>query len=111
MMGLAVGILATVGKLPPLTVREIRPGLIALFLTIAVATVMTGGAAYLNGTILRVELGGDLALQVPRETHLRFFTVACAHVGTYSSAILGSVVLCVWTGWQRRWKFNPIANG
>lgn len=110
-MGMAVGISATVGKQPPLTVREIRPGLIALFLMIAVATIMTGGAAYLNATILRVELGGDLARQVPRETHLRFFAVACAHVGTYSSAILGSVVLSVWVGRQRGRKCDRITSG
>lgn len=95
MLGLAVGISAAVGNQPPSAVREIRPGLIVLFLTIAVVTVVTGGAACLNGTMLRVELGGDLAGQVPRETHLRFFAVARAHVGTYASAILGSVILSV----------------
>lgn len=96
LLGIALGAAATWGKKPPLTLRELLPGIVCLMLVIFAATLLTGMSAYQNGRILGVHLGDDWAQIITKENQLLLFVVGCAHFATYVSSILGSVVLCFW---------------
>jgi hypothetical protein len=108
LMGMALGLTATLGKRPPLTVREILPGLAWLLAAIAAGTVLAGVSAGYAGSITQVQVGGGWAAVIPRERQLPFVVVACAHFATYLTAVAGTVVLCGWAGRLRRRKAGAI---
>jgi hypothetical protein len=102
LMGMSLGLVATRGKAPPLTVREVLPGVGWLLLAVAGGTLLAGVSAWYNGGIAEVRLGGGWATAVPEERHRAFLTVACAHFGTYVTAVVGTLVLCLHIARLRR---------
>jgi hypothetical protein len=110
LLGMALGLTATLGKKPGLTVGEVFPGVACLLLAMAIVTGITGGSAYYNGNIVHLRLGGSLGMAIPGDRHLLFFTVACAHFGTYVTAIAGSLLLCGWAAWLRARKARGLAD-
>jgi hypothetical protein len=111
-LGLALGIAATSGRRPPLTVRELTVPLLLALTAQATVTAICGISAYLTGGLAVITLTEPLTEAIPPPLHQRFFAVACAHFGTYTSAVLGGVVLCVWAVWRRysRGGVTVIAN-
>lgn len=95
-IGLLVGVAATSGRRPPILARELVVPLSFLIAAEAAVTAIGGLGAYLAGNLARVELRDPLAMYIPPSGHLPFVVVACAHFGTYASATIGTVVLCVW---------------
>jgi hypothetical protein len=110
MIGLALASMATLGRGPRLSARElVRP--VALMTAVTAAgTLIAGAGGYFNAELVGMKLGEPLASQIPPERHLRFFAVACAHFGTYASAIFAAIGLCVWTVRQRRLKTGVPAS-
>jgi hypothetical protein len=104
LMGISLGLTATLGRAPRLTVREVLPGVGWLLLAIAGGTLLAGGSAWYNGGITQVRLGGGFAEAVPAAGHRAFLTVACAHLGTYLTAGAGTAVLCLHAARLRRGK-------
>ena len=104
LMGLSLGLVATLGKPPQLTAREVLPGVGWLLLAVACGTILAGGSAWYNGGIAEVRLGGDWAASIPEDRQLPFLTVACAHFGTYVTAVTGTLVLCLHAAQLRRRK-------
>ena len=104
LMGMSLGLTATLGKAPPLAVRDVLPGVGWLMLAVAAGTLLAGCSAWYNGSVAGVRLGGGWATAIPEERHLPFLAVACAHFGTYVTAIVGTVVLCLWAAQLRRRK-------
>jgi hypothetical protein len=107
LMGMVLGLAATLGKKPQLSVRELLPGVGWLLLVVAGGTLLAGGSAWYNCGITQVRLGGGWASAVPEGGHRAFLTVACAHLGTYLTAVAGTVVLCLYVAGLRRRKAAP----
>jgi hypothetical protein len=101
-MGLFVGAVATHGRLPVLNVRDVLRPLAVVLLTQATATALCGLSVFLNLRLAHLRLVGPFALSIPSARHEGFFIVACMHIVTYATAILGSLGLCVWAVRRRR---------
>lgn len=111
LLGMALGLTTTLGSRPPLTVRDTLPGMGCLILGVAAVSLIAGMAAYTTGDLTGIQLAEPWASAIPAERHLSFLVVACAHFGTYTSAILGSGVLCVWAARLRRRKAAVLRCG
>jgi hypothetical protein len=101
-MGVAVGAAATVGPRPPVAARRLLGPLAAVLGGIAAVTAICGVGAWYNAGVAGVRLGEPFAASIPPERHRAFLAVACAHFGTYASAVLGAVGMCVWAARERR---------
>jgi len=100
-MGCAAGIAATVGKRPPLAVRDIiRPMLVAVA-GVAAAVALTGAIVWWNADGLRVQLDTESGPPIPPERHVAALTVACYHMAAYASAMIASIALCIWISRER----------
>jgi hypothetical protein len=104
MIGLALAPIAILGQWPRLSAHELIRPVMLMALVIAAGTVIAGAGGYFNGELVGLTLGEPWASKIPPERHLRFFAVACAHFGTYASATLAAVALCIWTSRQRKLK-------
>lgn len=104
LMGMSLGLTATLGKAPQLSVREVLPGVGWLLLAVAGGTLLAGGSAWYNAGVTDLRLGGGFARAVPEGGHRAFLAVACAHLGTYVTAAVGSAVLCLHAARLRRDK-------
>lgn len=103
LMGASLGLTATLGDpATRLSLREVLPGVGVVMGVIALGTLLAGASAWVNGGVVGLSLGGPLGQAVPEASHRAFFTVACAHFGTYVTAVAGSVALCLLAAWQRR---------
>jgi hypothetical protein len=109
-IGLALALAATLGRWQPLSARELIRPVMLMMVGVASGTVIAGAGAYFNAEMTGVTLGEPWASGIPPERHLRFFVVACAHFGTYASAIAGAAGLCVWTV-RRRIRRQLIRGG
>ncbi|VTR97511.1 hypothetical protein [Tuwongella immobilis] len=100
--GIAVGLSATIGKRPPRTIRQLRNPLILLLLGMAVNTLLVGCITARTVDVLGLELGEPWRLGLPAEQRQAMIILTAAHLTTYSTAVLGTVLICGWTIWQRR---------
>ncbi|MFO0809654.1 MAG: hypothetical protein U0746_13600 [Gemmataceae bacterium] len=101
-MGLVVGIAATFGKRPPVGIDRLWRPLLLLFLAEAAVTALCGASAYLNAGWMDMRMAEPTASVIPADRRLNCFAVGCAHLGTYVSAIVGSIVVVVWVLRARR---------
>jgi len=101
LLGYSAGICATAGKSPPWPVsRLIVPMLVVIAFVAAVAAICGFAVqTYLQG--FAVTVNAESAEAIPLERRRNVVTVACYHVAAYASAILGSVVLCLWIARKR----------
>lgn len=100
-MGYTAGLAATLGAKPPLTLAElVRPMLLLIF-AVGFATFAAGWSTHGTAHMFDVRLDPFLAKLVPVERHRGLLTVATYHKVSYATAIVGSVVLCVWIGRER----------
>lgn len=104
LMGISVGLTATLGSKDRLDFDEVFPGLVLVLLLTFLASILAGIGAYVNGELVKMSFGGNLGEAVPVELQTRFFAVACTHFATYSVAILGSIGLCIWISSRRKAK-------
>ena len=100
-MGYAVGLAATVGRNPQLTVRELLRPMLAVVAAVAGVTAITGLSAYRHADMFAIRLDPLLDSRVPVDRHHNLFTIACYHLAAYVSAVVGSVILCVWVARER----------
>jgi len=101
-LGLALAFTATLGHWPTFGPSQLRTPLLILFLCQGFSTALTGFVAWTNYDKIGIDFVGDWAKVIPGEHRRGFFTVACAHMATYSVATVGSVILCGWVAWKRR---------
>ncbi len=99
--GVAVALTATLGKNPPLKVRQLVLPVGMMLFGMVVGTLLCGFAGYYNGLICEITFRGDFGKAIPIDEQLRFFTVACAHIGTYTSSVVATIAVCVWAAWYR----------
>lgn len=101
-LGVALACPMLLGRAPPLTLRQVAGPLALLFVVMAATTVLIGLATHHNAKVLQVALGEPWASHVPPERHRAMFVVANMNFVTYTTAILGGVVLSVWAGVTRQ---------
>lgn len=102
LLGLVVGLVATLGSRPQLAPRELVWPLGVLVLAVATVTALTGFTVWHHAKLLGVSLTDPSDL-LPRERHPGLLTVACYHLSAYASATIGGIVLCIWV-WLERGK-------
>jgi hypothetical protein len=100
-MGYAAGLAATVGRRPPMAVRELVRPMLVLLAAVATVTAITGISAHRHAEMFAIRLDSFADRLVPVERHRSLFVVACYHLAAYASAIIGSIVMCVWIGAER----------
>ena len=101
-LGIAAGIASTVGTDPPLPVRQLVRPMLLLMATVGIVAAITGFSAHRHAEFFQMEPSPTIAGMVPQERRHWLFVVACYHFAAYATAILGSVVVCVWIGSTRR---------
>lgn len=106
MFGYFAGIAATVGKRPPLRVRQLILPMGVTVLAVAGVTALTGGAVALYANQLNVEVDRYMAGPVPAERRRELLVVCCYHLAAYVSAVVASVVCVVWVARSRSFKFQ-----
>ena len=109
-MGYAVGLTATVGRNPQLTVRELLRPMLALVAAVAGVTTITGLSAYRHADMFAIRLDPVLDSRVPTTRHHELFAVASYHLAAYLSAVIGSVILCAWVVRERSRRAAPDAT-
>ncbi|MGF1578092.1 MAG: hypothetical protein ACFCD0_01880 [Gemmataceae bacterium] len=100
--GVAIALTATLGENPPLTLRQLLLPVGLLLAGTATGTILCGFAGHYNGKICAIVFQGGFGSTIPKEEQLWFFTVACAHMGTYTSSVIATIAVCIWVGWFRR---------
>lgn len=102
LFGYFAGLTATIGKTPPLNVRQ-------LVLPMALTVLAVGGAVAVTGWVvasyadqLNVEVDQYIAGPVPAERRRALMVVACYHQAAYILSIVGSIACCVWVAHARR---------
>jgi hypothetical protein len=105
LLGALAGFSARLGSAPKLDVR-------ALFLPVGLLLLAQAGVTFTWGWLAArqvdqpgFQLGEPWLSGIPAEQHARFYLVACMHQGTYLSAAVGGVLVCLWLGWQR-WRLG-----
>lgn len=101
LFGYFAGITATVGKRPPLTVRELLLPMGLAVLAVAGVTAVTGGAVALYADGLMVEVNQYAAGPVPAERRRWLLVVSSYHLAAYVSAVVASLTCCVWIAQER----------
>lgn len=100
-VGISAGFTATAGAKPILTWRMLFLPILLMVLGMACVTLIAGLSGYYNARLLDIRIGSNHAIGLPADDHTLIFAVACGHFGTYSSAFVGSAVLCIWIAWKR----------
>lgn len=104
--GILLAISARLGGEPKRSWRELlRPMAVQLAVMAALALI-AGLAGYAMARAGKVWLLPPLAERVPRDRHAVFLADLWAHLASYASGALGTLVLCVHTGW-RRYREKP----
>jgi hypothetical protein len=101
LLGLVLALAAVAGRRQPLPVEALRRPLLLVLVGQAVATALCEISVAYNARILGVSLGEPWASTVPHDRQLNLLVVACGHLATYVSAVLGGVTLCAWSVWKR----------
>jgi hypothetical protein len=109
LFGYAAGIAATAGKAPPLTVRQLVKPMLLTILGVAAVTALVGGVVAFYSEQLNVEVDQYLAGPVPAERRRGLLVVCCYHLAAYVSAVVGSVICCVWVARKRVRRVTPPA--
>jgi len=106
LFGYAVGIAATVGKRKPLSLRELVKPMLVTVLGVASVTALVCGAVAFYAEQLGVSLDQYMAAPVPAERRRGLLVVCCYHLAAYVSAVIGSVICCVWVARTRSSRFQ-----
>jgi hypothetical protein len=101
-LGYAAGVAATVGTRPPLPLREVAWGMLAVIGVVAAATAFTGVNVARHAELFDIRFGPGLDGVIPPDRQRAAFAVACTHAATYVTAVAGSVALCVWVSVRRK---------
>jgi hypothetical protein len=107
LLGLALGLTATAGRSLRLSAGDLWRPLLLVLAGQAVVTLFCGFSGWHNARLTEMRLGEPWATLIPPDRHLAFFAVACGHLGSYASAVLGGVLLCGWTAWRRSAERQP----
>ncbi len=108
-MGYAVGLAATLGPKPQLTLAELVRPMLLLVLAVGFATFVAGGSVSLAADKLGVRLDPFLGTLLPEQRHRALLTVSTYHTVSYATAIAGSIVLCVGIGRERARRAAPVS--
>ena len=111
LFGYFVGIAATAGKRPPLSLRELVKPMLVTVLGVAGVTALVGGSVAFYAEQFGVTLDPYMAPSVPVERRRGLLVVCCYHLAAYVSAVIGSVICCVWVAWIRRTPAARPAGG
>lgn len=101
LFGYAAGIAATVGKAPPLGVKQLVRPMLVTVLGVAGVTALVGGVVAFYAEQLGVEVDQYMAGPVPEGRRRALLVVCCYHLAAYVAAVAGSVACCVWIGVKR----------
>ncbi len=109
MLGLGLGMVATVGPRPVLSPRELVRPLAVYVGGLAAVTALTGYTVWRHANLLDVSLGPGTTDPVPPENRRGLLTVACYHFSCYATGSIGGVILCAWV-WTVRRKSTGTEN-
>ena len=93
LLGFVLGLVATVGRRPPLAPRELVRPMLVLVGVLAGVTALTGFTVWHHAGLLGVSLDSGMTQMVPPERHRGLLTVACYHLTAYVTAAVGGVVV------------------
>src|SRR5262245_47345920 len=107
-LGIALALVSTLGKKPPLTMRELWPGLLSYFAVMASVGLEAGLGGWYGATAGELGLGGVWGTVIAAEQQARFVAVWCAHVGASVTGMVGAVVVCVWAAQLRAGRSGSV---
>src|SRR5262245_43522799 len=109
-LGIALALVSTLGQKPPLTMRELWPGLLCYFAVMAYVALAAGLGGWCGGRarVGGVRLGGGWGGVVAAGPQARFVAVWCAHVGASVTGMVGAVVVCVWAAQLRAGRSGSV---
>lgn len=100
-LGIAVAIVARVGRRSALTARDLLLPTFVLMLGIGIVALIAGIIGFIAARAGAVYLIDPLYSEVPRARHVAFLTDLWAHDGAYAAGLLGGIILCAWI-WRMR---------
>ena len=100
-LGYSAGLTATLGDKPCLQLRNIVKGMLVLLGVVGIMTALGGFSVYRHAELFQITLCCEPVQGVPEERRRNLFIVACYHLITYGTAIIGSVLLCLELARQR----------
>lgn len=99
--GTCAAIASQAGSRPPLGPGRLLRPIAFLLLAMAVAALLTALAGHELAAHGIIQLTEPLASRVPLSQHTAFLTAGAAHLASYASGLLGSLLLCGWI-WRAR---------
>lgn len=100
-LGVVLATAARMGRMPKLSLADVRAGIVRLMLVSAAGAAIGGIVGMLLAAQDAIWLAGDMADRVPADRHVAFLAVGFAHSASYGTGILGGLFLTGWT-WRRR---------
>lgn len=104
-LGILLAITARLGRLPKLSLIELRKPILKLLAVMGIFAVVAGTIGYILSKTKVFYLVPHLAQQIAEDRHHLFLTAGWAHGASYLLGFIGGVVLCALT-WRKRKKLS-----
>lgn len=108
LFGYFAGLTATIGKKPPLRVKDLVLPMSLTVLAVGGAVAVTGWVVASYADQLNVEVDPYIAESVPADRRRALMVVACYHQAAYLLSVAGSIACCVWVGRERVRRVTPL---
>lgn len=102
-IGIGLAISARAGQRPKLVWSQLVRPIGVLLCSMFTVAILAGLIGYFTSSAGIFYLVERLASRIPEEKHVAFLTAGWAHAASYLSAIIGAIVLWIFT-WRRRGK-------
>lgn len=92
--GMSLACCCHLGTHPPLPLKKAGVLVLAVVVLMALTTITSGAVGYTRASTGVIPVEETLGYDIPAEKHHGFWTVAYAHLGTYTAGISGGIIAC-----------------
>ena len=100
-LGIALAMSMYLGKASSFPIQNLKWPLRILLAGTAFGTGISGLSSWYNAQVVNISIGAPWNGLIPLERQQRFFIVANAHLGTYLSAAILGIGICIFIIYQR----------
>ena len=104
LLGYGAGLAATLGKQPPMTVKQLLKPMLCVIAFVAACTALAGISVAMNADGFSISINTLSIEAIPIQRRTPAFIVATYHLVVYAASVLGSVVCIVWIANNRGGK-------
>jgi hypothetical protein len=96
LLGYGAGLASTLGRNPPMTVKQLLKPMLCVIAFVTACTAFTGISVAMNADGFSISINVLSIEAIPIQRRTMAFIVATYHLVAYASSVVGSVVCIVW---------------